>query len=150
MRQRIFFRTLLGAQFLIFLIAIGSGIYLLWLAQSPDVRADEDAVEAAHALRLAAIFCIVPSFLWLASFIGLLKKQPWGWWLGLAINFFVFVVSAYELFGQSHIDNDDWLAPLIFLIITILQLLVRPTTWRLMQGTTEAPAEAQHSAGSGI
>ncbi len=149
MRQRIFFRTLLGAQFLIFLFAIGSGLYLLWLAQSPEIRADEDALETIHALRLTATFCIAPSFLWLASFIGLLKKQAWGWWLGLAINFFVLSMTAYELFEQSNIASDDWLAPLIFLIVTILQLLVRPTTWRLMQPASEPSAEVQ-SAGSGI
>jgi hypothetical protein len=140
---------LLGAQFLIFLFAIGSGLYLLWLAQSPEIRADEDAVAAIHGLRLAATFCIAPSFLWLASFIGLLKKQPWGWWLGLAINFFVLSMTTYELFEESNIASDDLLAPLIFLIVTILQLLVRPTTWRLIQPAPESKADVQ-SARTGI
>jgi len=149
MRQRIFFRTLLGAQFLIFLFAVGSGLYLLWLAQSPEIRADEDAVEAIRGLRSAAAFCIFPSFLWFASFWGMLKKQAWGWWLGLAINLFVFVTTAYELYEESHIASDDWFAPLIFLVVTMLQLLARPTTWRPVEPEPESRAASQ-SAGSGI
>lgn len=149
MRQRIFFRTLLGAQFLIFLIAVGSGLYLLWLAQSPEVRAGEDAVEAIRGLRQAAAFCIFPSFLWFASFYGMLKKQAWGWWLGFAINLFVFAITSYELYVQRTIASDDSLAPLIFLIVVILQLLVRPTTWSVMRTAPEQAAKIG-AAGTGV
>lgn len=150
MRRRIFFRTLLGAQFLIFLFLFGSGIYLLWLTRSSIILSEQDAAESVHGLRLAAAVCLGACLVWGASFFGILKRQPWGWWLGLIANSFVFAILAYGvLFDSGRVDLEDWLVPAAFLIVTVIQILSRPTSWMAMEreGATETAAQ---SAGSGI
>lgn len=150
MRRRIFFRTLLGAQFLIFLFLFGSGIYLLWLTRSSTILSEQDAADSVHGLRLAAAVCLGTCLVWGASFVGILKRQPWGWWLGLVANSFVFAILAYGVaFDEGLVDAWDWLVPAVFLIITVIQLLSRPSSWTAMEleGAKEA---ASKSAGSGI
>lgn len=155
MRQRMLFRMLLGAQFLIFLFMLGAAGYFLWLSFSQAVLAEADSPEAQQGLKMglhitAGLFggtCLV----WGASFFGLLRRQPWGWWLGLIANFFVFAITAWDLISErGSSDPEDYLIPAVFLVITILQVLTRPTTWRLMEREPTSLPESQHSAGSGI
>jgi hypothetical protein len=150
MRRRIFFRTLLGAQFLIFLFLFGSGIYLLWLTRSSAILSEQDAADSVHGLRLAAAVCLGTCLVWGASFVGILKRQPWGWWLGLVANSFVFAILAYGVASdEGRVDAWDWLVPAVFLVVTVIQLLSRPSSWTAMEleGVKEAAAK---SAGSGI
>ena len=147
MRRRIFFRTLLGAQFLIFLFLSGGGLYCLYLTSTPEIRADADAL---HGLRLAAAGSLGISLLWAASFFGILKRQPWGWWLGLIANSFVFAMVAYGIVSDpSRGDPEDWLVPAVFLLVTAIQLLSRPSSWQAME-LEHAKEAAAKSAGSGI
>jgi len=142
---------LLGAQFLIFLLLFGSGIYLFWLAGSASIKAEPDAADAGHGLRLAAGMCLGLCLFWGASFLGLLRRQAWGWWLGLIANFFVFAIVSWALlFDDGGRDPEDWLVPGVFLIVTIIQIITRPTTWAFPEVPTSAPPDSQHSAGSGI
>lgn len=152
MRQRIFFRTLLGAQFLIFLFLFGSGIYLLWLTRSNAILAEPDAPDVVHGLRLAAALCIGTCLIWGASFLGLLRRQSWGWWLGLAANFFMLAITAWDVFFDEGgpVDFTDYLIPAVFLLVTIVQLLTRPTTWKQMEIAAATVNDSQQSAGSGI
>lgn len=147
MRRRIFFRTLLGAQFLIFLFTFGGGLYCLYLASTPEIRADADAL---HGLRLGAIASLGTCVVWGASFLGILKRQPWGWWLGLIANSFVFAIVGYGVLTDSgRPDTEDLLVPAVFLVLTIIQLLSRPSSWRAME-LEHAKEVAAKSAGSGI
>lgn len=151
MRQRILFRTLLGAQFLIFLFLLGSGAYLFWLSHSKEVLAEPDAREAIQGLRLSAAFCAGTCLLWGASFLGIVRRQPWGWWLGLVVNFFVTVITAWSLvFDEPHPEAEDYLVPAVFLLVVIIQLLARPTSWKGMDEAATIVNEVQQSAGSGI
>lgn len=150
MRHRIFFRTLLGAQFLIFLFLFGSGLYLLWLSRSPQILSEPDAVQAAHGLKFSAAICLGACVPWFVSFFGLLRRQVWAWWLGIAINFFVLAATAYDVLDGGAPALEDLLAPAVFLLIIIVQLLTRPTTWKQMELATQPVNEIQQSAGSGI
>lgn len=150
MRQRIFFRTLLGAQFLIFLFLFGSGVYLLWLTRSKAILAEPDAADVIHGLHVGAAVCLGICLFWGASFLGLLRRRPWGWWLGLVANFFVFAVVTYGLFDDSDTDIEDWLIPAAFLLVTIIHILTRPSTWLKPEIVRKPDDESQQSAGSGI
>ncbi len=150
MRQRIFFRTLLGAQFLIFVFLLGVAAYLFWLSHTKEILAEPDAQDAVHGLRMTAAFCAGTCLLWGASFLGVLRRQPWGWWLGLAINFFVAVVTLWSLFDEPRPDAEDYAVAAVFLLVVIIQLLARPTTWKAMDEAATTVNEVQQSAGSGI
>ncbi len=151
MRQRMLFRTLLGAQFLIFLFLFGAGAYCLWLSRSAAILAEPDAADTVHGLRLSAALCLGLCLLWGAAFLGLLRRQVWGWWLGLIVNFFVFAITAYDLiYDQVGVDVTDYLIPAAFLLVSILQILTRPTTWKTSELSAEGVSESQQSAGSGI
>lgn len=151
MRQRIYFRTLLGAQFLIFLFLLGSGAYLFWLSHTKEMLSEPDAQEAIHGLRLSAAFCAGNSLLWGASFLAILRRRPWGWWLGLVVNFFVSVITVWSLiFDEPRPEPEDYVIPAAFLLVVIIQLLARPTSWKAMDEAATTVNEVQQSAGSGI
>lgn len=155
MRQRMLFRTLLGAQFLIFLFLLGAAAYFLWLSFSPAVLAEAESPEALQGMKLGlhitSGICFGACLIWGVSFLGLLRRQAWGWWLGLAANFFVFALTAWDLVEEhGSSDLEDYLIPAVFLLITILQVLIRPTSWRLMDAAVPTVNESEQSAGSGI
>lgn len=151
MRQRIFFRTLLGAQFLVFLVLFGGGVYCLWLTRSPDILSEPDAADTVHGLRLGAAAALSMAAIWGASFSALLRRQAWGWWLGFAASVFVLGATSWGLIDDlGSNDFDDYLVPAIFLLVVVLHLLGRPTLWRLMDAPVEAVENTSQSAGSGI
>jgi hypothetical protein len=71
--------------------------------------------------------------LWLIPTIGIRKKAPWAWWVGFVVNLFACLILAWG-FGLAMMETDisAVIFPGVFLVITILHLMSRPTTWKSM------------------
>ena len=126
MPNRIFFKLLFWGEFFIFLILLAVGLYLFGVSQSS--KALPDAIPDMQ--RTSAISLLI-SPLWLIPAVGIRRKAPWGWWVGFAINLFSFLLLTW-VFGFNPADGDysSLAFPGIFLVLTILHLLSRPTTWK--------------------
>jgi hypothetical protein len=126
MPNRIFFKLLFWGEFFIFLILLAVGLYLFGVSQSS--KALPDAIPDMQ--RTSAISLLI-SPLWLIPAVGIRRKAPWGWWVGFAINLFAFLLLTW-VFGFNPADGDysSLTFPAIFLVLTILHLLSRPTTWK--------------------
>jgi hypothetical protein len=128
MQKRIFFRLLLVAQFFIFAILFAVGLYLFAMSES-----SKTAPEAVGGMKASSAICLLLSPLWLVPTLGLRRKAPWAWWVGFTVNLFAFLFLAWA-FGFSMMETDlsAIIFPGVFLAITILHLLSRPTSWKAM------------------
>ena len=126
MPNRIFFKLLFWGEFFIFLILLAVGLYLFGVSQSSKALPEE----IPDMQRTSAISLLI-SPLWLIPAVGIRRKAPWGWWVGFAINLFAFLFLTWA-FGFNPADGDysALTFPGIFLVLTILHLLSRPTTWK--------------------
>jgi hypothetical protein len=123
MQNRILFRLLLLGQFLLFLILFVVGLYLF--AMSISNKTDPDAV---GGMQRSSAICLLISPLWLIPAIGIRRKAPWAWWLGFVVN----LAGCLFLSWAFNFDPSAMIFPAVFLVLTILHLSSRPTTWRVM------------------
>ena len=126
MPNRIFFKLLFWSEFFVFLILLAVGLYLFGLSQSSKVLPEQ----IPGMQRTSAISLLISPF-WLVPSVGIRRKAPWAWWLGFTINLFAFLFLAW-VFGFNPVAGDlsSLTFPGTFLVITILHLLSRPTTWK--------------------
>jgi hypothetical protein len=126
MQNRIFFKFLFWGELFLFLILLAVGLYLFGLSQSS--KALPDAIPGMQ--RTSAISLLISPF-WLVPAVGIRRKAPWGWWVGLSVNLFAFLLLTWA-FGFNPIDGDlsSIAFPGTFLVLTTLHLFSRPTTWK--------------------
>jgi hypothetical protein len=126
MATRFWFKALALMQFLIFLMFFLAGLYML--AMSNSSRTDPEAV---HGLQRSSMISLAICPLWLIPLIGIWQRWRWSWWMGLAVNLASFAIFFWAL--TYHEPSIDWVAmsgPAVFLIIAILHLFSRPSSWR--------------------
>lgn len=129
MQDRILFRLLIAAQFLVFAMFFAVGLYLIAVAHSP--KTDPAAV---GQMQFSAAVCLLICPLWLIPVAGVRKKAAWGWWFGLSVNLLVSVLLAWVfVFSQSNSSSESLAYPAIFLVLVFLHLLSRPGTWNFKE-----------------
>lgn len=128
MQNRIFFKLLLAAQFFMFAMLFVVGLYLFAMSES-----SRTAPDAVGGMKSSSAICLLLSPLWLVPTIGIRRKAPWAWWVGFTVNLFAFLFLAWAFgFNTMEADLSAITFPGAFLVITILHLLSRPTTWKTM------------------
>lgn len=128
MQKRILFKLLLAAQFFIFAILFAVGLYLLAMSES-----SKSAPDAVGPMKSSSAICLLLSPLWLIPSVGIRQKAPWAWWMGFTVNLFAFLFLGWAFgFRMMETDLSAITFPGAFLVITILHLLSRPTTWKAM------------------
>jgi hypothetical protein len=128
MQNRVFFKLLLAAQFFIFAILFAVGLYLFAISES-----SKTAPDAVAGMKSSSAICLLLSPLWLVPTVGIRRKAPWAWWIGFSVNLFAFFFLAWAFgFSAMEADISAITFPGVFLVITILHLLSRPTAWKAM------------------
>ena len=104
---------------------IGLSVYLLWLARSPDILNDKDAVSAIQGLKIGALILGIPAVLWMPGLFGMWKRKSWGWWLTLITGLGTASVFVYSMIadGWNALDRDDAAVTAVFVIFPLLLLL---------------------------
>jgi hypothetical protein len=128
MQKRIFFKLLLAAQFFVFAILFAVGLYLFAMSES-----SRTAPDAVAGMKSSSAICLLLTPFWLVPTVGIRRKAPWAWWAGFTVNLFAFLFLTWAFgFSMMQADFSAIIFPGVFLVITILHLLSRPTTWKAM------------------
>jgi hypothetical protein len=129
MQNKILFKSLLYCEFFVFFILLIVGLYLFGVSQSSRALP-----ESIPGMQKTSAICLILAPFWLVPTVGLREKAAWAWWLGFSVNLFAFVFLSWALgFGISEGDLATLAFPGTFLVLTILHLLSRPTTWKAME-----------------
>ena len=128
MQNRILFRLLLMGEMFLFLILFAVGLYLFVVSES-----SKTAPDAVGGMQRSSAFCLLLSPLWLVPAIGIRRKAPWAWWVGFVVNLAACLFLGWAFgFSQGELDVVALIFPGVFLVLTILHLSSRPTTWKAM------------------
>ena len=136
MKRPVWVTTIIVVQSLLALGLFGLGIYLFWLARSPETLSEKDGAEAAHGLVIAAGIFAPIAFLYLVSVLGLWRARRWGWWLGFLVNLGVTVALLYSLIddGWANSDATDIALPLVTIALLIFYWIRGVRSYRQPSG----------------
>ena len=109
----------------IFLISLG--IYLLWLARSPEILREQDAADAVRGLKMGALAVTIPALFWIPGVYAMWRRRGWGWWLTLITGAGTASVLIYSAIddGWHALDMDDVTVTAVFLALPLILLWPR-------------------------
>jgi uncharacterized membrane protein (DUF2068 family) len=110
-------------QSLLALLLTGTTIYLVWLAHSPQIRAQADAADAAHGIMIGAVVIAGPALVLSVASWGLWTSKRWGWWTGILANLAVCGTLIYSTVDDNSIDWEEVGIAVCFAVLVILLLL---------------------------
>jgi uncharacterized membrane protein (DUF2068 family) len=126
-------------QVLLGLLLSGTGVFLLLLTRSTEIKQGQDAAETISGLRIAAGIFGPPALLVLGGAYGLWRGKLWGWWFALLADAGVTGLCLYSTIddGWNNIDWDVAGFTLVPLLATVLLLIpaVRGFYWRAEHST---------------
>ena len=110
-------------QSLLALLLAGTTTYLVWLALSPQIRAESDAADTVHGLMIGAGVISGPAIVLCVSSRGLWKSKRWGWWMSVLVNLSLVGTLVYSTLDDNSIDWEQLGIAACFAVGSILLFL---------------------------
>ena len=139
MKRQGLIKLAVGVQLCWALVWVVISAFFLYLTTLPSIRNGAEAAESILGLGMVAAVSLALSLIAGVSWFGLLKQQPWGWWMALVCNVSILLMLSYSMNDDGWDNIDPEMALITVLAVIPVLVLLLPAVVRFYRRDARLP-----------